>query len=99
MATILVFVYYGSGLAVQAFTKPVFGIALVLFYYDQRIRNEGFDIEWMMQRAGLVAPVAMPAATGPAQQWMAPNGQAAVAVPASSLAVTDPDGRASEETQ
>jgi hypothetical protein len=25
------------------------------FYYDQRIRNEGYDIEWMMERAGLVA--------------------------------------------
>jgi hypothetical protein len=26
----------------------------VLFYYDQRIRLEGFDIEWMMQQAGMV---------------------------------------------
>jgi hypothetical protein len=31
-------------------------IASVLFYYDQRIRKEGFDIEWMMQRAGLAQP-------------------------------------------
>jgi hypothetical protein len=32
----------------------------VLFYYDQRIRKEGFDIEWMMEQAGLakVAPAA-----------------------------------------
>jgi hypothetical protein len=28
----------------------------VLFYYDQRIRKEGFDIEWMMQQAGLTEP-------------------------------------------
>ena len=28
----------------------------MFFYYDQRIRLEGFDIEWMMQRAGLVVP-------------------------------------------
>jgi hypothetical protein len=34
----------------------------MLFYYDQRIRKEGFDIEWMMQRAGLVGvPAAVPA--------------------------------------
>jgi hypothetical protein len=42
--------------AVQALIKPVYGIALVLFYYDQRVRIEGFDIEWMMLRAGLVTP-------------------------------------------
>ena len=49
---IVIFSYYGSAFAVQALTKPVYGIALVLFYYDQRIRQEGFDIEWMMQRGG-----------------------------------------------
>lgn len=61
---IVIFSYYGAAFAVQALTKPVYGIALVLFYYDQRIRQEGFDIEWMMQQAGLVvpAPVAASAA-------------------------------------
>jgi hypothetical protein len=52
----ILFVGYGAGFAVQAFTKPIYGIALVLFYYDQRIRQEGFDIEWMMWRAGMTAP-------------------------------------------
>lgn len=33
---------------------PIYSIGLTLFYYDQRIRREGFDIEWMMQAAGLV---------------------------------------------
>jgi hypothetical protein len=55
---LIMFVAYAAAFAVQAFTKPVYGIALVLFYYDQRIRIEGFDIEWMMQRAGLVVPQA-----------------------------------------
>jgi hypothetical protein len=50
----MVFLFYGSSFAVQACIKPVYAIALMLFYYDQRIRNEGFDIEWMMERAGLV---------------------------------------------
>jgi hypothetical protein len=54
----VVFIAYAAAFAVQAFTKPVYGIALMLFYYDQRIRIEGFDIEWLMQRAGLVVPQA-----------------------------------------
>jgi hypothetical protein len=37
----------------QALVTPVYMIALVLFYYDQRIRAEGYDIEFMMERAGL----------------------------------------------
>jgi hypothetical protein len=48
-------VIYGAGFVIQALTYPIYGIALTLFYYDQRIRQEGFDIEWMMQRAGLVS--------------------------------------------
>lgn len=62
---VVMFIAYGAGFAVQALAKPVYGIALVLFYYDQRIRQEGFDIEWMMQRAGLVAPDAAMPATAP----------------------------------
>jgi hypothetical protein len=53
-------VIYGAGFAVQAFTRPVYGIALMLFYYDQRMRREGFDIEWMMLKAGLVVPPPLP---------------------------------------
>jgi hypothetical protein len=59
----MVFLIYGTSFAMQAFTKPVYAIALMLFYYDQRIRKEGFDIEWMMERAGLM-PVAAVAASG-----------------------------------
>ncbi len=32
-------------------TTPLFAIGLTLFYYDARIRKEGFDVEWMMLRA------------------------------------------------
>jgi hypothetical protein len=53
---IMALVVYGSMFVVQAFTRPVYGIALMLFYYDQRIRLEGFDIEWMMLKAGLIVP-------------------------------------------
>jgi hypothetical protein len=41
---------------VQTLLTPVYSITLVLFYYDQRVRKEGFDIEWMMRQAGLEAP-------------------------------------------
>ena len=33
--------------------RPVFAIAITLIYYDQRIRLEGYDIEWMMEAAGM----------------------------------------------
>ena len=53
---VMLFIIYGASFSVQALVRPVYGIALVIFYYDQRIRIEGFDIEWMMQQAGLTAP-------------------------------------------
>jgi membrane-anchored glycerophosphoryl diester phosphodiesterase (GDPDase) len=52
---------------------PIYMIAAVLFYYDQRIRKEGFDIEWMMQQAGLA----------PSQTQGAPAGILGLAQPAS----------------
>ena len=55
-AMLLMAIIYGSAFAVQALTRPVYGIALILFYYDERIRQEAFDIEWMMLRNGLVVP-------------------------------------------
>jgi len=59
IGVVMLIVVYGAGFAIQAVTRPIYGIALTLFYYDQRIRQEGFDIEWMMLRAGMVlaAPI------------------------------------------
>lgn len=67
---ILVAAYY----AVQALVRPVTAIALMLTYYDQRIRQEAFDIEWLMQQAGLTAesrPVEPPPAPQ-AAPWLTP---------------------------
>ena len=51
--------------ALQVLLAPISSIAIVLFYYDQRVRKEGFDIEWMMQQAGLAQPVStMPPTEG-----------------------------------
>jgi hypothetical protein len=45
-----------AGFVVNTLIGPIYGIGLTLFYYDQRIRLEGYDIEWMMQGAGLTLP-------------------------------------------
>ena len=50
------FADYLIGAMLSALTGPIYPIAITLFYYDQRIRHEAYDIEWMMQRAGLVVP-------------------------------------------
>jgi hypothetical protein len=35
---------------------PIYGIVLALFYYDARIRKEGFDVEWLLERSGAALP-------------------------------------------
>jgi hypothetical protein len=39
------------GFVTTSITTPIYSIGLTLFYYDRRIRKEGFDVEWLMQRA------------------------------------------------
>lgn len=56
VGAVVSFMTYSAYFAVKALTKPIYGIALTVFYFDQRIRKEGFDIEWMMQQAGMLAP-------------------------------------------
>ena len=67
--------YLPTGLAVaqafvsfltNTFVAPILATGLTLFYFDQRIRNEGFDIEWMMQAAGLTFAEPEPAPIAPA---------------------------------
>jgi len=47
-----------------ALLAPIYPIAITLFYYDQRIRREGYDIERMMDEAGMIAPATPPAEAG-----------------------------------
>ena len=54
-AAIFIPVYIASTL-----TGALFPIAMTLIYYDQRIRREGYDIERMMDSAGLTAPLNSP---------------------------------------
>jgi ApbE superfamily uncharacterized protein (UPF0280 family) len=41
--------------ATNTFVGPVLATGLTLFYFDLRVRKEGYDIEWMMAAAGLAA--------------------------------------------
>jgi len=50
-----------AGFIVNTLIGPIYSTGLTLFYYDQRVRKEGFDIEWMMQAAGLTTQAALPA--------------------------------------
>jgi len=54
------FLSQAISLAIQFLARTVVGpigaIALCLFYFDERVRREGFDIEWMMSR---IAPAAV----------------------------------------
>ncbi|MGB8258786.1 MAG: hypothetical protein WCE75_00470 [Terracidiphilus sp.] len=36
---------------------PILATGSTLFYFDQRVRQEGYDIEWMMQAAGMTPPL------------------------------------------
>ena len=36
-----------------SFVLPIYSIALTLFYYDQRIRKEGYDVEWLIEQAAM----------------------------------------------
>ncbi len=50
----------GLGFAVNTLFVPLYGIVLTLFYYDGRIRKEGFDVEWQLERSQAVSPPAAP---------------------------------------
>jgi hypothetical protein len=45
-----------------AFVLPIYSIALTLFYYDQRIRKEGYDVEWLMEQAAVPTDTLPPGA-------------------------------------
>ena len=51
----------------DTFVQPIYATGFTLFYYDQRVRKEGYDIERMMQMAGMaqVDAAAAPAVIEP----------------------------------
>jgi hypothetical protein len=72
------FVTHAINLAIQFLTGtligPIGAIALCLFYFDERVRREGFDIEWMMSRiapTSAVVPNEAPEVPPPSQEGSA----------------------------
>ena len=70
----------------RAFVMPIYAIALLLFYNDQRMRHEGYDIELLMDHAGwsdLALPVTSSSTEAPTQAELpaGPMAQADVAAP------------------
>ena len=66
----------GVSFLVRIFVMPIYSVALVLFYIDQRTRNEGYDIEQLMLRAGwteLPQPSIYPSMPPPAPTFAAPD--------------------------
>lgn len=58
----------GSYLLMTMFSTvlgPLYPIALTLIYYDQRIRREGYDVERMIEGAGLNIPATSPVQVAP----------------------------------
>jgi hypothetical protein len=50
----------------NTFVGPIYATGFTLFYYDQRVRKEGYDIERMMQSAGMTELPAISEAAIPA---------------------------------
>jgi hypothetical protein len=67
--------YLSAGTA-STLVGPILPIVLTLIYYDQRIRLEGYDIERMMEAAGLNAPVTPASGDASAALAEATEGQA-----------------------
>jgi len=69
------------GFFTNTFIGPMYATGLTLFYYDQRIRKEGFDIQWMMRAAGMTPlppepePAAVPLAPPSSEYavWIEPQ--------------------------
>jgi hypothetical protein len=64
--------YRISNTMLDAVFGPIYPIAITLFYYDQRIRHEGYDIQRMMDAAGLNSPPDIPVSDDRAEPTMAP---------------------------
>ena len=71
------FVTHAINLAIGFLTGtlvgPIGAIAVCLFYFDERVRREGFDIEWMMNRIapGTAVSDAPPAVLPPSHEGSA----------------------------
>jgi len=93
---VLQVVYLAVSFLVRAFVMPVYVTSLMLFYYDQRIRQEGYDIEALMIQAGWSElPLPVPPQPVVAEPLFSPT---PVAASQPEAANSEPGAPASEET-
>jgi len=64
---------------IGAVVGPLYPIAVTLFYYDQRSRKEGFDVEIMMEAAGLETAEPEPSGSSPKKHGLRRSDGASVA--------------------
>lgn len=81
--TVVAYFFYA---VIGAIIGPLYPIAVTLFYYDQRSRKEGFDVEIMMETAGLTQ------LAGVTEQTAAPSPVTAHVEAASEAAAGGTDG-------
>ena len=51
---------YSLAAIFNALTAPIYPVVVVLLYYNQRVRKEGYDIERLIEAAGLDMSVQVP---------------------------------------
>ena len=87
---------FGISFLVRAAVIPVYAVALQVFYFDQRTRQEGYDIELLMAQAGWanLPPVEVAAVVVEAVEFQSPVG--AEAGEAAGEVVELPPGLAAE---
>ena len=80
----------GVNFLVRTLVTPIYATALMLFYFDQRTRIEGYDIELLMAQAGWGQLPAPPVAVEQSPNEAAPWGQAGIETPAPEAAAQLP---------
>jgi hypothetical protein len=65
MVVPLLAVKYLGDFVASTLAYPIATIAVSLIYYDQRVRKEAFDLQFMMEAMGQAAPPPPPAAPAP----------------------------------
>jgi hypothetical protein len=60
----------------NSFLGPIYATGVTLFYYDMRVRKEGYDIEWMMEAAGMTS-ISVPDPSAVSQAATPPEGTTA----------------------
>jgi len=70
--------YYSLNTIFDAVFAPLYPIVLLLLYYDQRVRREGYDVERMIEAAGLAEPLETAASEPAAPPLLLPTEEAEV---------------------